>query len=201
MSMPRKRFSSLSGSGAGAAEDGAAAHAHTPAAAAAAAGLGPPSGGGAWGDAGAAAPAPATAPAPSGGGSKGGSAGGAAAHPERSIYDVWTSRKRYMLLGLMSFATFLVPYSDTVYLPALSVIQKDLGTTATLVRPREGAAAAAGAGGGGGRQQGLARRRRAGGGSAGSWRGGRARPFPDKRAGTRGWSLTSGREQPPAVPG
>jgi len=38
-----------------------------------------------------------------------------------------------MLLGLMSFATFLVPFSDTVYLPALSVIQHDLGTTPTLV--------------------------------------------------------------------
>jgi hypothetical protein len=30
---------------------------------------------------------------------------------ERSIYDTWTDRKRYTLLGLMSFATFLVPFS------------------------------------------------------------------------------------------
>jgi hypothetical protein len=57
----------------------------------------------------------------------------AAVYPERSIYDSWTERKRYMLLGLMSFATFLVPFSDTVYLPSLSVIQRDLGTTPTLV--------------------------------------------------------------------
>ncbi|KIY93653.1 putative MFS-type transporter ydgK [Monoraphidium neglectum] len=52
---------------------------------------------------------------------------------ERSIYDTWTDRKRYTLLGLMSFATFLVPFSDTVYLPSLTVIQKDLNTTATLM--------------------------------------------------------------------
>jgi hypothetical protein len=53
---------------------------------------------------------------------------------QRSIYESWTTRKRYTLLGLMSFATFLVPFSDTVYLPAMNVIQKDLKTTATLVR-------------------------------------------------------------------
>jgi hypothetical protein len=56
-------------------------------------------------------------------------------HAERSIYEVWTERKRYMLLCLMSFATFLVPFSDTVYLPALSVIQRELETTQTLVGP------------------------------------------------------------------
>jgi MFS family permease len=38
-----------------------------------------------------------------------------------------------VLLLLMSFATFLVPFSDTVYLPALSSIQQDLQTTATLM--------------------------------------------------------------------
>jgi len=53
---------------------------------------------------------------------------------QRSIYESWTEPKRYVLLGLMSFATFLVPFSDTVYLPAMNVIQRDLNTTATLVR-------------------------------------------------------------------
>ncbi|GBF94820.1 MFS general substrate transporter [Raphidocelis subcapitata] len=52
---------------------------------------------------------------------------------QRSIYDSWTMPKRYTLLGLMSFATFLVPFSDTVYLPAMAVIEKDLKTTSTLM--------------------------------------------------------------------
>lgn len=52
---------------------------------------------------------------------------------QRSIYDSWTEGKRYLLLILMSFATFLVPFSDTVFLPSLNVIQKDLNTTATLM--------------------------------------------------------------------
>lgn len=36
---------------------------------------------------------------------------GSVVQRERSIYDSFTERKRYVLLGLMSFATFLVPFS------------------------------------------------------------------------------------------
>ncbi|GBF97583.1 hypothetical protein Rsub_10719 [Raphidocelis subcapitata] len=130
---PRKRFPSGSGGGSGGSGDGSltprtpsATHPHD-AAAAPCAGPGP-------------AKDPASAPAgPARRSSCAGAADEAAPAPaapplvERSIYEVWTERKRYMLLCLMSFATFLVPFSDTVYLPALSVIQRELGTTQTLM--------------------------------------------------------------------
>lgn len=36
---------------------------------------------------------------------------GSAVQRERSIYDTFSVRRRYALLGLMSFAAFLVPFS------------------------------------------------------------------------------------------
>lgn len=53
--------------------------------------------------------------------------------PQRSIYDAWTQPRRVSLLALMSVATFVVPYADTVFIPSLAAIQSDLRTTQTLV--------------------------------------------------------------------
>ncbi|CAF3179431.1 unnamed protein product [Rotaria socialis] len=50
-----------------------------------------------------------------------------------SIYDIRTSLRRKVILGVVSAAAFLLPFCDTIYLPALSTIQKDLNTTTTLV--------------------------------------------------------------------
>ncbi|KAI8466824.1 MAG: major facilitator superfamily domain-containing protein [Monoraphidium minutum] len=74
------------------------------------------------------------------GASASGQAGGAALGgegpaiiEERSIYSSWSERRRHFILLLMSLSTFLVPFSETVYLPALSIIERELNTTATLM--------------------------------------------------------------------
>ncbi|KAI8475207.1 MAG: major facilitator superfamily domain-containing protein [Monoraphidium minutum] len=49
-----------------------------------------------------------------------------------SIYDVRSVKRRYVLLFLMACANCLLPISDTIYLPALVSIERDLNTTATM---------------------------------------------------------------------
>ncbi|KAF6260879.1 major facilitator superfamily domain-containing protein [Scenedesmus sp. NREL 46B-D3] len=50
-----------------------------------------------------------------------------------SIYDLMSPRRRHSTLLVAAFASMLVPFSDTVYLPALQVIQADLATSPQLV--------------------------------------------------------------------
>lgn len=38
-----------------------------------------------------------------------------------SVYDLHTKRQRYVMLFATSFVSIIVPFSDTVYLPALKV--------------------------------------------------------------------------------
>ena len=52
---------------------------------------------------------------------------------EVSIYDVRTTLKRTLILGIVSCVAFLLPFCDTIYLPSLNTIQADLNTTETLV--------------------------------------------------------------------
>lgn len=59
-----------------------------------------------------------------------------------SIYDLHSSRKRYIMLLATAFVSIIVPFSDTVYLPALRV---SLGATLSifqLVRRSTASAAA-----------------------------------------------------------
>jgi hypothetical protein len=53
----------------------------------------------------------------------------AGAPQQRSIYDMYTSRKRWTILLAISFAAVLAPFSDTIYLPALTVVASSLNTT------------------------------------------------------------------------
>ena len=50
-----------------------------------------------------------------------------------SIYSVRTNLKRNLILAAVSLTAFLLPFCDTVYLPALNAIQKEFNTTQTLV--------------------------------------------------------------------
>ena len=50
-----------------------------------------------------------------------------------SIYNVRTNLKRNLILVAASFVAFLLPFCDTVYLPALNTIGNDLNTSETLV--------------------------------------------------------------------
>eukprot|EP00877_Chromochloris_zofingiensis_P010564 jgi/Chrzof1/5761/Cz16g14250.t1 len=50
-----------------------------------------------------------------------------------SIYDLHTRRHRYTVLFVASFASILLPFSDTIYLPALTTVEADLNTSAALV--------------------------------------------------------------------
>lgn len=56
-----------------------------------------------------------------------------AAIEEVSIYNVRTKFKRNLLLVAASLVGFILPFCDTIYLPALNDIEKDLSTTQTLV--------------------------------------------------------------------
>lgn len=38
-----------------------------------------------------------------------------------SIYDLYSSTQRYVMLAAVAFVSIIVPFSDTVYLPALQV--------------------------------------------------------------------------------
>ncbi|CAF1624666.1 unnamed protein product, partial [Didymodactylos carnosus] len=51
----------------------------------------------------------------------------------RSIYDLYSPRKRNIMLFAVCALAILSPLSDTIYLPALPVIQKDLHTSYALV--------------------------------------------------------------------
>jgi hypothetical protein len=51
---------------------------------------------------------------------------------QNSIYDIRTQKERYVILLVVSFASILLPFSDTIYLPALESLTQDLNTTATL---------------------------------------------------------------------
>jgi hypothetical protein len=52
---------------------------------------------------------------------KGSGSGSSGAGARRSIYDLYTSRRRNTILLAAAFASILVPFCDTVYLPALAV--------------------------------------------------------------------------------
>jgi hypothetical protein len=51
---------------------------------------------------------------------------------QNSIYDFRTQKEKYIILLVVSFASLLLPFSDTIYLPALVSLTEDLNTTATL---------------------------------------------------------------------
>eukprot|EP00877_Chromochloris_zofingiensis_P005829 jgi/Chrzof1/15247/UNPLg00640.t1 len=53
--------------------------------------------------------------------------------PSTSIYDLHTTRQRYVVLFVASVCSMLLPFSDTIYLPALTVLEADLKTSAALV--------------------------------------------------------------------
>lgn len=42
-------------------------------------------------------------------------------HSRRSIYDLYSPRRRNTILLAAAFSSILVPFSDTIYLPALAV--------------------------------------------------------------------------------
>ncbi|CAF3367619.1 unnamed protein product [Rotaria socialis] len=52
---------------------------------------------------------------------------------EISIYDVRSHRKRNVLLAALAMIAFLLPFCDTIYLPVLNDIVRDLKTSNTLV--------------------------------------------------------------------
>lgn len=57
-----------------------------------------------------------------------------AAHvDELSIYDIRSNARRKVILFVVSSMAVLLPFCDTIYLPALVTIEKDLQTNATLV--------------------------------------------------------------------
>ena len=49
-----------------------------------------------------------------------------------SIYDVLGPRKQQLVLLVAASVSLMLPFSDTVYLPALNALQRDLQTTASL---------------------------------------------------------------------
>lgn len=49
------------------------------------------------------------------------------------IYDMYTTRQKTMILAAGGLVSMLTPFTDTIYLPALSSVQRDLRTTAPLV--------------------------------------------------------------------
>jgi multidrug resistance protein len=50
-----------------------------------------------------------------------------------SIYDIRSNRRRILILILLALSGFLLPFSDTVYLPALSNMEEDLHASISLV--------------------------------------------------------------------
>ncbi|CAF1565359.1 unnamed protein product [Adineta ricciae] len=52
---------------------------------------------------------------------------------EVSIYHIRTNRERNIILGTLSMIAFLLPFCDTVYLPALNAITDSLKTSDTFV--------------------------------------------------------------------
>ncbi|CAF0939786.1 unnamed protein product [Adineta steineri] len=50
-----------------------------------------------------------------------------------SIYDIRSTRRRLFILITLSFSGLILPFSDTVYLPALIEIEHDLHASTTLV--------------------------------------------------------------------
>ncbi|CAF4241065.1 unnamed protein product, partial [Adineta steineri] len=50
-----------------------------------------------------------------------------------SIYDIYTNQRRLLILILLSLAGIVLPFSDTVYLPALAEIEHDLHASTVLV--------------------------------------------------------------------
>jgi multidrug resistance protein len=52
---------------------------------------------------------------------------------EISIYDVFSEFQRRIILCCMLFAVILLPFSDTVYLPAIDTIANDLKTSDTII--------------------------------------------------------------------
>ncbi|CAF1065810.1 unnamed protein product [Adineta steineri] len=50
-----------------------------------------------------------------------------------SIYDLYTNQRRLLILILLSLAGIVLPFSDTVYLPALAEIEHDLHASTVLV--------------------------------------------------------------------
>jgi multidrug resistance protein len=52
---------------------------------------------------------------------------------EISIYSIRTSRQRNIILGVIAMIAFLLPFSDSIYLPALSIIKVSLNTSDILV--------------------------------------------------------------------
>ena len=52
---------------------------------------------------------------------------------EISVYDVRTKLQRHLILAALSVIAFLLPFCDTIYLPALDAIKEDLKTSDTLV--------------------------------------------------------------------
>lgn len=50
----------------------------------------------------------------------------------RSIYSLWSRRRRGIILATVSLAAVLVPLTDVIILPALTIIQHDLKTTQEL---------------------------------------------------------------------
>ncbi|CAF0857662.1 unnamed protein product [Adineta ricciae] len=50
-----------------------------------------------------------------------------------SIYDVRSNRRRLFILIMIAFSSLILPFCDTVYLPALAQLEHDLKTSTTLV--------------------------------------------------------------------
>jgi len=50
-----------------------------------------------------------------------------------SIYELISNRKRYAILVAVAIGSILVPFTDTIYLPALQAVGKDLQADASLV--------------------------------------------------------------------
>ncbi|GAX83188.1 hypothetical protein CEUSTIGMA_g10614.t1 [Chlamydomonas eustigma] len=52
---------------------------------------------------------------------------------EKSFYDIYTERQRYTILLIVAVAAIMVPFCDTIYLPALQAIESDLDASSSLV--------------------------------------------------------------------
>jgi MFS transporter, DHA1 family, multidrug resistance protein len=50
-----------------------------------------------------------------------------------SVYDLYTKRRRAGILLMAAICSCLIPLSDTIYLPALTVIAKDLNASVAAV--------------------------------------------------------------------
>ncbi|GBF98177.1 hypothetical protein Rsub_10677 [Raphidocelis subcapitata] len=57
--------------------------------------------------------------------------GGSLVRSGSSVFDIRSPRRKYGLLLLMAFANMMLPLCDTIYLPSLVAIEKDLNTTST----------------------------------------------------------------------